>query len=88
MANTIALNRFNLKEFIKQGNLTALEDIVLQGNGDRLLGESSPAPLVQEERSGDYCSQSHHHRQIGCQQYVFELRNLEWIVLTYAQGSC
>ena len=46
--NPIALNRFNLKELIKQGNLTALEDIVLQGTGDRLLGESSSSPLVQE----------------------------------------
>jgi len=46
---TIALNRFNLKELIKQGNLAVLEDIVLQGNGDRLLGlGNSSAPLVQE----------------------------------------
>lgn len=47
-ASNGSLNRLNVKELIKQGNLTALEDIVLQGNGDRLLGETSSAPLVQE----------------------------------------
>lgn len=46
--STLPFNRANLKELIKQGNLTALEEFVLQGNGDRLLGETSSAPLVQE----------------------------------------
>lgn len=47
-ASNGTLNRHNLKELIKQGNLTALEEIVLQGNGDKLLGETSTAPIVQE----------------------------------------
>lgn len=42
------MNRINAKELIRQGNLTELEELVLQGHGDRLLGESSSAPLVQE----------------------------------------
>lgn len=46
--STHAMSRINVKELIKQGNLTELEELVLQGNGDRLLGESSSAPLVQE----------------------------------------
>lgn len=33
---------------IKQGNLNALEEIVIQGHGDRLIGETSDAPLVDE----------------------------------------
>lgn len=42
------MHRSNIKELIKQGNLSTLEEVVLQGYGDRLVGETSPAPLVQE----------------------------------------
>ncbi|RWS24236.1 Tankyrase-1-like protein, partial [Leptotrombidium deliense] len=42
------MHRSNIKELIKQGNLTAIEEIVIQGFGDRLIGETSSAPLVQE----------------------------------------
>ncbi|CAG2171340.1 unnamed protein product, partial [Oppiella nova] len=42
------MHRSNIKELIRQGNLSTLEEVVLQGFGDRLLGETSHAPLVQE----------------------------------------
>ncbi|KAI1292899.1 Serine/threonine-protein phosphatase 6 regulatory ankyrin repeat subunit B [Halotydeus destructor] len=46
-ANTI-WHKSNIKELIKQGNLSTLEEIVIQGHGDRLLGETSTMPLVDE----------------------------------------
>lgn len=42
------MHRSNIKELIKHGNLSTLEEVVLQGFGDRLLGETSTAPLVQD----------------------------------------
>lgn len=53
------MNRLNVKDLIKQGNLGVLEDLVLQGNGDRLLGETSSTPLVQEflDNLPDYLDQ-------------------------------
>ena len=42
------MNRRNIKELIKQGNLSQLEQVVIQGYGDRLIGESSLSPIVQE----------------------------------------
>lgn len=42
------MHRNSIKELIKQGNLTTLEEIVLQGYGDRLIGEASSAPIIQE----------------------------------------
>ncbi|XP_015786659.1 uncharacterized protein LOC107363890 isoform X2 [Tetranychus urticae] len=42
------MHRSNIRELIKQGNITTLEEIVIQGYGDRLIGETSSAPLVQE----------------------------------------
>jgi hypothetical protein len=42
------MHRNNIKDLIKQGNLSTLEEVVLQGFGDRLLGETSTAPLVQD----------------------------------------
>ncbi|RWS09895.1 Tankyrase-1-like protein [Dinothrombium tinctorium] len=42
------VHRSNIKELIKQGNLSAIEEVVIQGFGDRLIGEHSSAPLVQE----------------------------------------
>ena len=41
-------NRFSVRELITNGNIDELEVSVLQGYGDRLLGETSQAPLVQE----------------------------------------
>ncbi|XP_077554664.1 uncharacterized protein LOC144169409 [Haemaphysalis longicornis] len=40
--------KVQIREVIGQGNLEALEELVLHGHGDRLLGETSPNPLVQE----------------------------------------
>ncbi|XP_064456948.1 uncharacterized protein LOC135367588 [Ornithodoros turicata] len=40
--------KVQIREIIAQGNLEALEELVLHGHGDKLLGESSPNPLVQE----------------------------------------
>ena len=42
------MHRSNIRELIKQGNISTLEEIVIQGYGDRLIGETSSAPLVQE----------------------------------------
>ena len=43
-----ANNRYSVRGLISEGNLDELEASVLQGFGDRLLGETSQAPLVQE----------------------------------------
>ncbi|KAH7961928.1 hypothetical protein HPB52_013391 [Rhipicephalus sanguineus] len=40
--------KVQIREIIGQGNLEALEELVLHGHGDRLLGETSPNPVVQE----------------------------------------
>ena len=51
MSSTTAgqlMHRSNIKELIRQGNLSTLEEVVLQGFGDRLVGETSSSPLVQE----------------------------------------
>ncbi|KAK8788073.1 hypothetical protein V5799_022146, partial [Amblyomma americanum] len=40
--------KVQIREVIGQGNLEALEELVLHGHGDRLLGETSPNPVVQE----------------------------------------
>lgn len=42
------MHRKNIRELIKQGNITTLEEIVFQGYGDRLLGETSFVPIVQD----------------------------------------
>ncbi|OQR70221.1 hypothetical protein BIW11_01722 [Tropilaelaps mercedesae] len=41
-------NRSQVREMIRQGNLEVLEELVLHGHGDKLLGESSLDPIVQE----------------------------------------
>jgi len=55
-----------MKELIKQGNLSTLEEVVLQGFGDRLLGQTSTSPLVQDflDKLPDY---------IVCIQLIFHL---------------
>ncbi|KAG0443446.1 hypothetical protein HPB47_014908, partial [Ixodes persulcatus] len=40
--------KVQIREVIAQGNLEALEELVLHGHGDKLLGEISPNPVVQE----------------------------------------
>jgi len=42
------MHRTNIRELIKQGKIATLEEIVFQGYGDRLLGETSLIPMVQE----------------------------------------
>jgi hypothetical protein len=60
------MHRSNIKDLIKQGNLSTLEEVVLQGFGDRLLGETSTAPLVQDfiDKLPDY---------IVCISFIFYL---------------
>lgn len=41
-------NQSSIRSLIKQGNLTALEEIVIQGYGDRLIGEVSGIPLIED----------------------------------------
>lgn len=38
----------SIRSLIKQGNLNALEEIVIQGYGDRLIGEVSGIPLIED----------------------------------------
>ncbi|GIY37785.1 tankyrase-1 [Caerostris extrusa] len=40
--------RMQIREMISSGNLEALEELVLQGHGDRLLGETATSPLVRD----------------------------------------
>ncbi|XP_022254486.1 uncharacterized protein LOC106469361 [Limulus polyphemus] len=41
-------NRVQIKELIEQGSLENLEELLLQGHGDRLLGETSSNERIQE----------------------------------------
>lgn len=41
-------NRSQVREMIRHGNLEVLEELVLHGHGDKLLGETSSDPVVQE----------------------------------------
>ena len=41
------VTKSTIRELIADGNISALEDLVLQGQGDRLLGETSSIPKVQ-----------------------------------------
>ncbi|KAL1416029.1 hypothetical protein MTO96_028369 [Rhipicephalus appendiculatus] len=47
--------KVQIREIIGQGNLEALEELVLHGHGDRLLGETSPQP----GRTGEQISDVH-----------------------------
>ncbi|GFY41039.1 tankyrase-1 [Trichonephila inaurata madagascariensis] len=40
--------RMQIREMLSNGSLDALEELVLQGHGDRLLGESATNPLVRD----------------------------------------
>lgn len=42
------MHRSNIRELIRQGNIATLEEIVIQGYGDRLIGETATTPMVQE----------------------------------------
>ncbi|GBL78667.1 hypothetical protein AVEN_65239-1 [Araneus ventricosus] len=41
------ISKSQIRELISDGNINALEELVLQGQGDRLLGETSAIPKVQ-----------------------------------------
>ncbi|GFQ86589.1 uncharacterized protein TNCT_494191 [Trichonephila clavata] len=41
------VSKSQIRELISDGNINALEELVLQGQGDRLLGETSAIPKVQ-----------------------------------------
>lgn len=41
-------NKSQVRDMIHQGNLEVLEELVLHGHGDKLLGETSSDPVVQE----------------------------------------
>lgn len=41
------VTKSQIRELIAEGNIDALEDLVLQGQGDRLLGETSSNPKIQ-----------------------------------------
>lgn len=40
--------RTQIREMINSGSVEALEELVLQGHGDRLLGETSGNPIVRD----------------------------------------
>lgn len=46
-SNRPTITKSQIRELISEGNLNALEDLVLQGQGDRLLGETSSVPKIQ-----------------------------------------
>ncbi|CAL1264914.1 unnamed protein product, partial [Larinioides sclopetarius] len=45
--NKSTISKSQIRELISDGNINALEELVLQGQGDRLLGETSAIPKVQ-----------------------------------------
>lgn len=40
--------RIQIREIMNTGSVEALEELVLQGHGDRLLGETTGNPMVRE----------------------------------------
>ncbi|XP_074595598.1 uncharacterized protein LOC141850780 [Brevipalpus obovatus] len=87
------MHRSNIRELIRQGNIATLEEIVIQGYGDRLIGETATTPMVQEflRRVPDLIEQInelHKAVQRGNLEEVRALLDRKGMVLVRDQIGC